>query len=152
MKAAVLTEYGKPLEIQEVPKPCPGWGEVLVRVAGVGVCHSDLTVISGRSRMALELPLVLGHEVAGHVAGLGKGVTSLSVGDPVAVFGAWGCGHCRYCGRGDEQACDQFRWIGHGPAGGYAEYVVVPSARHLEPIMELDPVQAAALTDAGLTP
>ena len=70
----------------------------------------------------------------------------------MAVFGAWGCGQCRYCRRGDEQACDQTRWMGHGPPGGYAEYLVVPAARHLEPIGDLDPIEAAALTDAGLTP
>ena len=151
MRAALLTAYGEPLKIRELPTPSPGPGEVLVRVGGLGACHSDLTVVSGRSRMALELPLVLGHEVAGHVAGLGRGVSGIREGDAVAVFGAWGCGQCRYCGRGDEQACDQFRWIGHGPPGGYADYVVVPSARHLEPIGELDPVEAAALTDAGLT-
>ena len=102
--------------------------------------------------MGLDLPLVLGHEIAGHVAGPGRGVTGIEEGDAVAVFGAWGCGQCRYCGRGDEQACDQFRWVGHGPPGGYAEYLIVPAARHLEPIGKLDPVEAAALTDAGLTP
>ena len=152
MKAAVLTAHGEPLEIREIPRPDPGPGEVLVRVAGVGVCHSDLTVTSGRSRLVLDLPAILGHEVAGYVAGLGRGVTGLQEGDAVAVFGAWGCGRCRYCVRGDEQVCDQLRWVGHGPAGGYAEYLVVPAARHLEPIGDLDPVDAAALTDAGLTP
>ena len=111
MKAALLTAYGEPLEIRETPTPGPGPGEVLIGVAGVGACHSDLTVVSGRSRMNLDLPLILGHEVAGHVAGLGRGVTGIREGDAVAVFGAWGCGQCHFCGRGDEQACDQFRWI-----------------------------------------
>ncbi len=152
MKAAVLTAYGEPLEIREVPSPEPGPGEVLVRVAGVGVCHSDLTVVSGRSNIIERLPAVLGHEIAGQVAGLGRGVTGLREGEAVAVFGAWGCGRCFYCLRGDEQACDQTRWVGHGPAGGYAEYLLVPAARHLEPVGDLDPAEAAALTDAGLTP
>ena len=111
MKAALLTAYGEPLEIRETPTPGPGPGEVLIGVAGVGACHSDLTVVSGRSRMNLDLPLILGHEVAGHVAGLGRGVTGIREGDAMAVFGAWGCGQCHFCGRGDEQACDQFRWI-----------------------------------------
>ena len=152
MKAALLTAYGEPLEIRETATPEPGPREVLVRVAGVGVCHSDLTVSSGRSRISWDLPMILGHEIAGYVAGLGRGVTGLREGDAVAVFGAWGCGWCRYCLRGDEQACDQTRWVGHGPPGGYAEYLVVPDARHLEPIGDLDPIEAAALTDAGLTP
>lgn len=151
MRAALLTSFGEPLEIREVPTPRPGPGQVLVRVGGVGVCHSDLTVASGRSRIDWKLPALLGHEIAGHVAALGEGVFGIREGEAVAVFGAWGCGQCRYCVRGDEQACDQLRWVGHGPAGGYADYVVVPAARHLEPIGNLDPVEAAALTDAGLT-
>ena len=104
MKAAVLAAYGEPLEIREVPSPEPGPGEVLVRVTGVGVCHSDLTVVSGRSNILERLPAVLGHEIAGQVAGLGRGVTGLREGEAVAVFGAWGCGRCLYCLRGDEQA------------------------------------------------
>lgn len=151
MRAALLTAFGEPLVMQEIPTPRPGPGQVLIRVAGVGACHSDLTVISGRSRMDWRLPALLGHEVAGHVAELGKGVSGIREGDAVVVFGAWGCGRCRYCLRGDEQACDQSRWVGHGPAGGYAEYLLVPAARHLEPIGHLDPVEAASLTDAGLT-
>ena len=151
MKVALLTAFGEPFELQEVPTPRPDHGQVLVRVGGVGVCHSDMTVASGRSRMDWALPALLGHEIAGQVAALGKGVSGIREGDAVAVFGAWGCGECRYCFRGDEQACDQSRWVGHGPPGGYADYVVVPSVRHLEPIGHLDPVVAASLTDAGLT-
>lgn len=151
MKAALLTAYGEPLEIREIPAPEPGPGEVLIRVAAVGVCHSDWTVWAGRSAILDRLPAVLGHEIAGYVAGVGEGVTGLREGAAAAVFGAWGCGRCRYCRRGDEQACDQTRWVGHGPAGGYAEYLLVPAARHLEPIGGLDLAEAAALTDAGLT-
>lgn len=151
MRAALLTAFGKPLVIREMQTPRPGPGQVLVKVAGVGLCHSDLTVASGRSRMDWTLPVLLGHEIAGHVSALGKGVSTIREGEAVAVFGAWGCGECRYCCSGDEQACDQSRWVGHGPAGGYADYVVVPAVRHLEPIGNLDPVEAAALTDAGLT-
>lgn len=152
MKAALLTAYGEPFEIRDIPAPEPGPGEVLIRVAAVGVCHSDWTVWAGRSAILERLPAILGHEIAGHVAGLGEGVTGLREGDAAAVFGAWGCGRCLYCLRGDEQACGQTGWVGHGPPGGYAEYLVVPAARHLEPIGGLDPAEAAALTDAGLTP
>ena len=88
MKAAVLAAYGEPLEIREVLSPEPGPGEVLVRVTGVGVCHSDLTVVSGRSNILERLPAVLGHEIAGQVVGLGRGVTGLREGEAVAVFGA----------------------------------------------------------------
>ena len=152
MKAALLTAYGGPMEIREIPAPEPGPGEVLVRVAAAGVCRSDWTVWAGRSSILERLPAVLGHEVAGYVAGWGEGVAGLQEGEAAAVFGAWGCGRCRWCLRGDEQACDQTRWAGHGPQGGYAEYLVVPAARHLAPIGGLDPAVGAALTDAGLTP
>lgn len=151
MKAALLTAYGEPLEIREAPAPEPGPGEVLLRVEAAGVCHSDLTVASGRSNILERLPAVLGHEIAGRVAGWGEGVTGLREGEAAAVFGAWGCGGCRYCLGGFEQACGQTRWVGHGPPGGYAEYLLVPAARHLEPTGGLDPAEAAALTDAGLT-
>jgi propanol-preferring alcohol dehydrogenase len=98
------------------------------------------------------LPITLGHENAGTVAQIGAGVEGLTVGDAVAVYGAWGCGACHVCRRGEEQQCDVRRWVGAGCDGGYAEYLRVPAARHLLPLAGLDPVQAAPLTDAGATP
>jgi len=100
----------------------------------------------------LATPLLMGHENAGWVEALGLGVESLAPGDPVAVFGGWGCGRCRFCLGGQEQLCDTTRWGGLGPAGGYAEYLLVPSFRHLLPIGDLDPAVAAPFTDAALTP
>ena len=152
MRAALLDAYNAPWEVREVPTPEPGPGEVLVRVTGAGACHSDLSVMMGRFPIIKKFPMILGHENAGWVAALGRSVQGFDEGDPVAVFGAWGCGVCIYCASGLEHMCDESRWVGHGPPGGYAEYVLVPAARHLEPIGDLDPVEAASLTDAGLTP
>ncbi len=152
MKAARLHGYKEPFHIDEVAVPEPGPGEVLIKVAGSGACHSDLHLISGEMPLLPEFPFVMGHENAGYVESLGPGATGFDVGEPVLVFGGWGCGHCRLCLGGDEQVCDVTRWGGIGRPGGYAEFMVVPSTRHLVRIPGLDPTEVAPLTDAGLTP
>lgn len=152
MRAALLDDYGKPLDIREVDTPEPGPGEVLVRIGGSGACHSDLHVIDADMPMLPSLPWILGHENAGWVEALGPGATGFDTGEPVAVYGGWGCGHCRFCASGDEQVCDVMKWSGIGRPGGYAEFLVVPSTRHLAPIGDLEPAKAAPLTDAALTP
>jgi propanol-preferring alcohol dehydrogenase len=152
MRAARLHDYGKPFQIDEVPTPEPGPGEVLVRVGGAGVCHSDLHIAHGDIPLLGDEPKIMGHENAGWVEALGTGATGFEPGEAVIVFGGWGCGMCRICLGGEEQLCDSMRWGGLGPPGGYAEYFVVPSARHLIRIGDLDPAEAAPLTDAALTP
>lgn len=153
MKAARLHRYGGPLVVEEVPVPEVGEGEVLVKVEGAGFCHSDIHVIDGEIPVLPRLPLVLGHENAGVVARVGRGVRSVREGDPVAVFGGWGCGTCRYCVRGDEQLCVAPRWVGLSEYdGGYAEYLRVPHERYLVKLQRLHPREAAPLTDAALTP
>ena len=152
MRAARLYEYGEPMRIDEVATPEPGPGEVLVRIGGAGVCHSDLHIIQGDIPLLGGEPKILGHENAGWVESVGPGVGSFEQGEPVLVFGGWGCGLCRRCLGGEEQLCDSGRWGGLGPPGGYAEYLLVPSARHLVRLGDLDPAEAAPLTDAGLTP
>ncbi|MGW6035112.1 NAD(P)-dependent alcohol dehydrogenase [Gordonia terrae] len=153
MKAARLHANNSPFVIEDLPTPVPGPGQVLVKIAGAGVCHSDLHIAAGEIP-GLPLPQTLGHENAGWIEAFGPGAdgNGLEIGDAVIVFGAWGCGHCRYCLGGAEQLCDAYLWSGMGPAGGYAEYLLVPSIRELLPIADLDPVQAAPLTDAALTP
>jgi propanol-preferring alcohol dehydrogenase len=152
MRAARLHEFGKPFSIDEVPDPEPGPGEVLVRVGGAGVCHSDLHIAHGEMPDLLDGPKIMGHENAGWVEALGPGATGFEPGEAVIVYGGWGCGMCRVCMSGEEQLCDTLRWGGLGPPGGYAERYVVPSPRHLIRIGALDPAEAAPLTDAGLTP
>jgi alcohol dehydrogenase, propanol-preferring len=97
MKAARLHAYGQPLQIDEIPTPTPGPGEVLIAVRGAGFCHSDIHVIDGDIPILPRMPLVLGHENAGVVAAIGAGVRTVREGDAVAVFGAWGCGQCSLC-------------------------------------------------------
>ena len=111
-----------------------------MRVLGAGVCHTDVHLVD-REDPGLRKPLVLGHEIAGEAGELG----------PVLVYGAWGCGRCHACVRGEEQLCPDRVQPGFERDGGYAELVVVPSRRHLLPLDGLDPVRAAPLADAGLT-
>jgi propanol-preferring alcohol dehydrogenase len=158
VKAVRLVRWQAEPELREVDVPSPGPGEVLVEVAAAGLCHSDLHVMEWpEGTLPWELPFTLGHENAGTVAALGAGVTGLAEGDPVLVYGPWGCGACTACIRGAENLCDhRFERPGTGCGlgydGGLADYVLVPSQRLLVPIAGLDPVHAAPLTDAALTP
>jgi propanol-preferring alcohol dehydrogenase len=153
MRAARLHAYGQPLVLDEVPTPTPGPGETLVRIEGAGLCHSDLHVIDGEIRILPKLPHTLGHENAGTVAAVGAGVRAVREGDPVAVFGGWGCGFCPWCVRGDEQLCATPEWVGLSRHdGGFADYLLVPHERHLVKLERLAPRDAASLTDAALTP
>jgi propanol-preferring alcohol dehydrogenase len=148
---------GEPLRIEEVPLPEPGRAEIRVKVAGCGVCHTDLH-IARTSRIRVDRPITLGHEVAGWIDAVGAGAATelrharLHEGDPVVVFGGWGCGSCGQCAAGEEQRCDRSASPGFQRDGGYAEYMVVPHARHLIGLGDLDPVEAAPLADAGVTP
>jgi propanol-preferring alcohol dehydrogenase len=102
--------------------------------------------------LAWQLPVTLGHETAGTVAALGAGVTVFAEGDPVLIYGPWGCGVCRQCARGAENLCPRRQGCGLGRDGGLAEFVLVPSARLLVPRGDLDAAHAAPLADAALTP
>jgi propanol-preferring alcohol dehydrogenase len=153
MQAARLHSYGKPLEIDNVPKPTPGPGQVVIRVEGAGFCHSDLHIISGEIQILPRMPLTLGHENAGTVAATGDGVRAVREGDRVAVYGGWGDGFCDYCAAGEENLCPTMQWVGLSEhEGGYAEYLLVPHERYLVPLRTLEPKVAAPLTDAALTP
>ncbi len=153
MRAAILDEIGGPLTVREIPTPRPGPGQVLVRVGASGLCHSDVHMRQGAfPGLPKALPWVMGHENAGTVADVGPGVNGVEVGERVVVFGGWGCGVCRLCLAGSEQLCDLLTWVGIGAPGGYAEYIVVPAARHLVRLTTLDVAVAAPLSDAALTP
>jgi propanol-preferring alcohol dehydrogenase len=153
MKAARLHAYGQPLQIDDIPTPVPGPGQVLVAVRGAGFCHSDIHVMDGEIPILPKLPTVLGHENAGVVAATGAGVETVREGDAVAVFGGWGCGRCTPCITGHEQLCETPEWVGlSAHDGGYAEFLLVPHERYLVPLSTLTPTDAAPLTDAALTP
>jgi propanol-preferring alcohol dehydrogenase len=158
MKAYQMTGHQQLPELREVDVPEPRAGQVLIKVAGAGACHSDLHLMErppGSFRFAL--PFTLGHENAGWVEALGPGVDGLEIGEAVAVYGPWGCGRCRACRASQENHCENAAQLGAaggglGRDGGLAPYMLVPAARLLIPLGDLDPVQAAPLSDAGLTP
>ncbi|RKT84326.1 alcohol dehydrogenase, propanol-preferring [Saccharopolyspora antimicrobica] len=158
MKAVQYQRVGERPVVVEVPRPEPGPGQVLLQVTAAGMCHSDIEVMSWPADvLPFELPLTLGHEGVGTVAALGPGVRGVSEGESVAVYGPWGCGVCRNCAQGKENYCTRagelgIRPPGLGAPGAMAEYLLVDDVRHLVPLDGLDPVQAAPLTDAGLTP
>ncbi|WP_138945945.1 NAD(P)-dependent alcohol dehydrogenase [Plantibacter sp. M259] len=162
MKALRYTKIGSAPEVVEIEKPTPGPGEILLKVTAAGVCHSDDYVMSLPEEDYLAqqypLPLTLGHEGAGVIESFGEGVeTGLQIGDAVAVYGPWGCGHCLNCSQGKENYCtnavaEGIRPPGLGSQGSMAECMIVDDVRHLVPIGDLDPVKNVSLTDAGLTP
>jgi propanol-preferring alcohol dehydrogenase len=158
MKAYQLTAWQSPPEMREVAVPEPGPGEVLIKVGGAGACHSDLHLMEWpEGTMSFDPPFTLGHENAGWVEALGAGVEGLQEGEAVAVYGPWGCGRCRSCRLSAENYCERQAEIGAfggglGLDGGMAEYMLVPHSRLLLPLGDLDPREAAPLSDAALTP
>ncbi|GLR89901.1 alcohol dehydrogenase AdhP [Bradyrhizobium iriomotense] len=152
MKAAVVTKFGKPLEIQDVPVPQPGPGEVLVKVKACGVCHTDLHAASGDWPVKPAPPFIPGHEVAGTVTALGPGVTNLRIGDAVGV--AWlhdSCMHCEYCETGWETLCEHQHNTGYSVNGGFAEYVIASAAFAAKLPANIDFAGVAPILCAGVT-
>src|SRR5258708_25819740 len=126
MKAVRLVQVGKPLEDAEIPVPEIGASDVLIGVAACGICHSDEHYRAGVSKID-NLPLTLGHEVAGTVEKISQEVTRVATGDRVYVHYLVHCGHCEFCTRGFEQFCPQLRMIVKHRDGGYAEFIKVPA-------------------------
>jgi alcohol dehydrogenase, propanol-preferring len=154
MRAVQLVTWQAEPELREVEVPVPGPGQVLVKVEATGLCHSDLHVMDWpEGTLGWDLPVTLGHETAGTVASLGAGARGVEEGEPVLIYGPWGCGRCRGCARGEANLCEQrVGGCGLGFDGGLADFVVVPSAQVLVPRGDIDAVAAAPLTDAALTP
>jgi propanol-preferring alcohol dehydrogenase len=156
MAAYRIVAWGQAPQLVEVPVPEPGPGEVLVEVAGNGLCHSDLTMAQMPAAIAeglgWHLPFTLGHEIGGRIVGLGAGVHGFGEGEAVALVSPSSCGSCAACRRGHDSACPHgLAGRGYGRDGGLARYVVAPVPRGVVKIGSLDPVVAAPLTDAGAT-
>jgi len=156
MTAYRIVEWEHAPELVEVPAPEVGPGQVLVEVAGCGLCHSDLTMLQMSAAfgeaLGWRVPFTLGHETAGRVAALGPGVDGLAVGDAVALTSPSSCGVCGHCRAGRDSACtfgDAGR--GYGRDGGLARYVRVDGTRSVLALGALDPRHAGPLTDAGAT-
>ncbi len=152
MTALRLEAWGEAPRFAEVPVPRPGPGEVLLRMAAVGLCHTDLHFLEAApGAFPYDLPFTLGHENVGRVEEAGVGVDDLTPGEAVAVAGVHSCGRCTTCLRGADNYCPQgWRGRGYGDDGGLATFLVAPR-RELVPLGDLDVCAAAPLTDAGAT-
>jgi propanol-preferring alcohol dehydrogenase len=152
MKAAVVTSFTSALQIQDVPVPKPGPGQVLVRMEACGLCHTDIHAARGDWPVKPTPPFTPGHEGVGIVEALGTGVTERQLGDRVAI--AWlghACGACRYCVTGWETLCEQQQNSGYSIDGAFAEYAVA-DARYVVPVPDaVSSLDAAPLTCAGVT-
>ena len=125
MKAIRLTRIGSPLEEQGIEIPRLGPADVLIRVRAAGVCHSDAHYRAGVSPVK-QLPITLGHEVAGVVEETGDAVRNFKPGDRVCLHYLVTCGACTFCRAGNEQFCASAKMIGKHRDGGYAEFIAVP--------------------------
>ncbi|KJX94057.1 alcohol dehydrogenase like protein [Zymoseptoria brevis] len=150
MKAAVLTGVGKPLEIQDIPLPEMGAGEILIKVYACGVCHSDSNVAAGD--FGPPAISILGHEFIGTVVAVPPTEKKWVVGDRVG--GPWHGGHdgtCRSCSRGQFQMCDNKTVNGVFRNGGYGEYATLRTESAVRISKEMDPAETAPLLCAGVT-
>jgi NAD+-dependent secondary alcohol dehydrogenase Adh1 len=153
MRAALLSTYHRPLELVERPEPEPqGYRDVVVRIAGAGVCSTDVHAIEGLMEVAgLRPPIVLGHENAGYVHAVGDGVTAASVGDPVLIYPPYSCGLCIPCRRGFDMHCEHHQFTGLTRDGGFADFVLVDERSLVLLPAGVDPIAVAPHADAGIT-
>lgn len=152
MKAAVVREFGKPLVIEEVAVPEVGPGQILVKVAAGGVCHTDLHAAEGDWPVRPKPPFIPGHEGVGHVVAVGQGVTHVKEGDRVGVPWLYtACGHCVHCLGDWETLCESQQNTGYSVNGSFAEYVLADPnyVGHLPDnigFVEIAPVLCAGVT------
>jgi NAD+-dependent secondary alcohol dehydrogenase Adh1 len=153
MKAALMREYHRPLELVEAPVPEVARAtDVLIKVGGAGVCATDLHAIEGLMEPAgVTLPRVLGHENAGWVEETGAGVTTVAKGDAVLVYPPYSCGLCVACRRGNDMHCAHHEFTGLSVDGGFADYVLVSERSLLRLPDGVEPAEVAPHADAGLT-
>lgn len=152
MKAAVYHGPSRPLDVTDVSDPEPGRGQVVVRVAGCGLCHTDLHYLDHGVKTFKAPPLILGHEAAGTVAELGGDVTGWAEGDRVLIPAVLSCGRCSYCRLGRENLCDNMVMLGNNIDGAYAELIAVPASELIRIPDELPLEQACIIADAVSTP
>src|SRR5438876_5315929 len=152
MQAAVVHEFTSPLRIEEVAKPEPGPGEIVVRIEASGLCHTDIHAAHGDWPVKPKLPFIPGHEGVGIVEMVGPGVTVVKEGDRVAIHWlGYACGKCEYCVSGWETLCEQQLNTGYFLNGGYAEYARAFGRYVAKVPAKVDPFEAAPLGCAGVT-
>jgi 6-hydroxycyclohex-1-ene-1-carbonyl-CoA dehydrogenase len=152
VKAAVFHGSGQPLSIEEVPTPEPGPGQILVRVAGCGVCHTDLHYLDHGTPTFKEPPVILGHEISGLVERLGEGVTRFVTGDRVLLAAVTCCGGCEACEEGRGNICANSEMFGNHIDGGFAEFVVAPAKDAFALPEEIPLAEGSIIADAITTP
>jgi propanol-preferring alcohol dehydrogenase len=153
MKAAVVHDFHSPLEVEDVPVPEPGPEQILVQIETCGLCHTDIHAARGEWPVKPSPPFIPGHEGVGKVVALGSGnCHGIEEGMRVALpWLGYACGDCRYCNSGWETLCESQLNTGYAIDGGFAEYAV-GYARHVVRVPdEIDPLDAAPLTCAGVT-
>lgn len=161
MKSFKITDYGQPLAEMDDPNPEPSGAEVVVRITGCGVCHSDVHIwegyfdLGGGNKAPLNkahtLPFTMGHEIVGVVEAVGLDATGCAVGDAAVVYPWIGCGECDICKTGHEHSCPRPRNLGVHKDGGYSTHVLVPHSRYLFPFGNIAPELAATYACSGLT-
>lgn len=152
MKAAVVHEFKKPLRIEDVAKPDPGPGEIVVKIEASGLCHTDIHAAHGDWPIKPKLPFIPGHEGVGIVEGVGRGVIEVKEGDRVAIpWLGYACGACEYCASGWETLCEKQLNTGYFIDGAYAEYAKAFAKYVAKVPASVNPAEAAPLTCAGVT-
>jgi len=156
MKAAVVTELGKPLEIRDVATPDLLPGQILVEIEASGLCHTDIHAANGDWPIKPKVPLIPGHEGVGRVVAVADDGGPHGIGDRVALpWLGYACGRCRYCVSGWETYCQSAQYTGYTVDGGFAEYVAVP-AENVYPVesplsdVELSSFPIASITAANM--
>ena len=142
MDALVKTGPHPGLELERVPVPQPGHGEVLIKIRKTAICGTDVHIYNwdNWSKQNIHPPLVVGHEYVGEIAELGAGVKGLRVGQRVSGEGHLICGHCRNCRAGNGQWCKHTKGVGVQRAGAFAQYLCLPSSNVV-------PLEEACLSD-----
>ncbi|MDI3316552.1 MAG: NAD(P)-dependent alcohol dehydrogenase [Bacillota bacterium] len=156
MRAVRIFGYHEPVRLVDVPEPkIEGPFDVIVKIAGAGVCRTDLHIIEGIWREALgdpELPYTIGHENAGYVEEVGSAVVGLQRGDPVILHPLMSCGFCLACRSGNDMHCVNSKFPGlDGTDGGYAEYLKTSARSVVKLAPGTDPAPLAPFADAGIT-
>lgn len=152
MRAAVFHAAHTPLSVEQVPDPRCGAGDLLIRVAACGLCHSDLHYVDHGVKTFKPPPLILGHEASGVVVEVGPGVTDFKPGDRVLVSPIIPCHACRTCRSGRENVCERLKMFGNDVDGAFAEYLVAPAAECFRLPDDVPLVEASVISDAVTTP
>ncbi|MDH3661236.1 MAG: alcohol dehydrogenase [Alphaproteobacteria bacterium] len=162
MKSYQITEWGGPLELSEKPTPTPEGREVLLRITAAGICHSDLHIQDGFfdlgqgervefAKLGAQLPLTLGHEIAGVVEAVGPDAGGVTVGQAYIAFPWIGCRTCGICEHEREQFCMSPKFLGARVDGGYSDHVIVPDPSYLVSHDGIPADLACTYACAGLT-